>query len=154
MKPTQPPCQWVRCSFFFGGGETVVTCCWPLPSSATVRNNWSYTSACLIYLHCLDRNKFYLYRMFGVNSVRSLMIPKKCWYATTLNHWHTQMGGHPGCSQPPPTQWNLKTYFVYTIISNALRDLHFAPRSATEIGWWLTRCNTGHCNLRISRYLF
>jgi len=40
---TQPPLQWA--SALFPGGKAVGAWCWPVPCSAKVKNEWSYTSS-------------------------------------------------------------------------------------------------------------
>jgi hypothetical protein len=51
---TQPPIQWVPAAFFLGLKRPVCEADHSPPSSAEVKNAWSYTSTFPIRLHCVE----------------------------------------------------------------------------------------------------
>jgi hypothetical protein len=51
LRPTQPPIQWVKGAFSLGVKQPVFEAKHSLPSSANVKNAWSYTYTLAIRLH-------------------------------------------------------------------------------------------------------
>jgi hypothetical protein len=67
LRPAKPPSQWVPGSF--PGGKVAAGWSWPLPSSADVKNEWSYYFVLAVYLRVVCREKFAFYETVEVLQV-------------------------------------------------------------------------------------
>ena len=58
LEPTQPPLQWVPEILSLGLIHWAMMLANHFPSSAKVKNEWSYTSTLPVFLHCVCRDNF------------------------------------------------------------------------------------------------